>query len=335
MIKIRKLSPSSVNTFDMCQMKWFLQYVLGYREPSGKAATIGSCCHYILEIVAQSKILVQDNKKWKKDKVVGRITREYDLDDLCEKAFEYFKKENPHLSLGNKELREVKKNIQISTEHELFPGNHAHIIEPERYFEVPLDFEWAKYKVLEDGELVEKTLYINGIIDLIYQNSDGQYNCLDYKFGRAYDWAKGYEKDYSNLTEDIQLCLYYYALTKQFPDQEIVINLWYVKAEKLFTLYFGQENIDFAMNKLRDTFDKIKYMDSPMCRYGKHCNFCSFKKTSFADWGSPGLDISHNSSNRFKPINGSSSICDATRNFINYRGLNLTLENVKHKGTSK
>ena len=43
---------SSYNTHSMCEQQYFLEYVLGYRGPSGQKADKGTIVHKVLEILA-------------------------------------------------------------------------------------------------------------------------------------------------------------------------------------------------------------------------------------------------------------------------------------------
>lgn len=319
-----------MTTFDTCQMKWFINYILGYREPSGKAATIGTCCHYILESVAKSKLLRQEGRQYRKDKVLGYIRRKYSLDEWIDSAYDYFSKQESHLVWKAADKREVISNINKAKHHAFFPENHKEIISPEQYFTIPIDEEWATYTVLEKDKPVKKQVYITGIIDLIFRDNFDNLNYLDYKFGRVFDWAKFEEKDYTSMISDTQLCLYYYAITKKYPKEtDIITNIWYVKADKFFVLSFGEETIDFIKQKLRSFFESVKYMMEPMCRYGRHCTFCPYKKYSFDFWDREKLNIPYRTENKFSDVEGFSTVCDATRNFVKYRGLELTIANAK------
>ena len=46
---------SSYNTHSMCEQQYFLEYVLGYRGPSGQKADKGTIVHKVLEILAVIK----------------------------------------------------------------------------------------------------------------------------------------------------------------------------------------------------------------------------------------------------------------------------------------
>jgi len=335
---IYNFSPSQLNTLDSCEMKWFLQYMLKYRELSGKAAAIGTCCHAILEAVAESKKLRQDNKTWCNNKIFGRINKSYKLDKLTEKAVNWIKEDNPHIKFEKKDIDQIYSNIEIAKDDPLFPENHKKIIATESFFNDALNFDWATYsKIGKDGSVESKPLRIIGFIDLVYLDHNDEVNYLDYKFGSLKDWVTGKEKNYSNLQEDTQLCLYYWHVSNKFKEYgDIKTNIWYVKQKKKFGLYFDNDNVLTAMSKVKDAFLKIKGMTRPSCNYTWKCkNFCPFSKNSFTDFGQNQLDVDYeHHKSKFDDVNGKLSICDAMNMFFDNRDLNIILENcrnVQHK----
>lgn len=330
MLPVKKLSPSSINTLDGCEMKWFLQYIIGYREPSGRAAVIGSTCHYILESVAKSKLVRQQNKKYINDKIMGRISGSYKLDKWVDKATDSFFEKESHIKWEDSDRREVRRNIEKAEKHKLFPENHSEIISPEDYFSIPLSHPWARYRYkTKDGE-ESGSININGIIDLIYRDENGTLSYLDYKFGQPKDWNTGKNKNYASIAKDVQLCMYYYAVKQRFPNEDIEMNIWYVNKELVFTDFFGQEQESLILAKLESVINKLRSMTNPETNYGFTCRFCPFSKTKFEQWGRPNLDVPHNKfGKRFPPIDSHACVCDAAKSFIDIRGLTATMENLK------
>lgn len=330
-IPLKQISPSSITTFDGCQMQWFLSYILKYREPPGKAAVIGSCCHAILEGVAQSVQL--RSKRGKKDRVVtnksiGEIGTKYKLDDLTEKSYQFFVNGTPELKFTNADRDEVYNNIRIAANHRLFPENHKRIISTESFFNKSINEEWAKYTTVDNGEIIEKEVRIVGVIDLVYVDHSDQIQYLDYKFGKPYDWAGGYDKTFENLGEDIQLCLYYWAMKEDYAE-DIGTNIWYVKAEKTFELTFDEVNRQKALDKIRDVILLTKNMQKPATNYSWKCSkFCQFSKKTFSDFG-VNVDLPHVKGARFSDINGKMCMCDTANVLIDKRGINLVIENCK------
>lgn len=334
MIPLKKLSASSINSFDACELKWFLQYVLGYREPSGKAAVLGTICHYVLECIAKSKIARQDGVPFIEDEVVGRIGHDYDLEEWVDLCFEHFAEAEKHLVLTDSDCEQCHKNIEKARRHHLFPENHAHIIEPEGGFFLPIEEVWANYSYMEGDGVVNGKIQLNGFIDLVFRDERGTLNFVDYKFGSSTkDWATDKEKDTASIIRDTQLCMYYWALRKKFPDEDIVANLWFVKVGKTFTHIFDKQQEKHLMDKVESTIAKIRGLQRPNARYTWKCKFCPFKTTDFSSWGRPDLNVAHHKmpDARFDAVNGNACVCDTTKVFVDYRGLDATIQNGRAK----
>jgi len=330
MLPVKKLSASSITTLDMCEMKWFLQYIVGMREPTGKAAAIGSICHYILECVAHSKILRQTGKKTRKDDIVGTIKQKYDLEEWTKLVYDHFVKKEAHLDWTDKDYRQVVSNIKKATNHVLFPENHAEIISPEQFFMMKLDQPWAEYHYLNGKKVEDGNIHVNGIIDLIFRDQHGILNYLDYKFGQPKDWATGKKKDYAAIAKDVQLCMYYMAIKQKYPDEDICVNIWYVNHDTVFTDFFGAAQEEIILKKLESVINRLREIEQPETRYGFHCTFCPFKKTTFKGWEKGHLDIDYDKfGGHFPPVEDKVCVCDATKTFLKYRGLQTTVENLK------
>lgn len=331
MIPLRQVSPSSISKFDECQMKWFLEYILKHREPTGKAALIGTVCHAVLEAVGQS---MQARQKRGKNKVVenkffGPIGTVYDMNELAQKSIQHFQAENPHIVFTEPDLEEIYSNLETAKDHPLFPENHKKIIATEFFFNKAVGTDWSKYTVIEDGVPVEKEVRIIGVIDLVFENKNGEIGYLDYKFGRAYDWNKNTDKTFTNLAEDIQLCLYYWAMKQDYPVDDINTHIWYVKAGKTFNMHFDESNERTALDKLEQVVLAVKNMQKPSCNYTWKCkNYCQFSKKNFADFGLE-VDLPYVAGAKFPAVNGSLCVCDATNVMIDKRGIDLVVENCK------
>ena len=54
---------SSLGTFDMCEMKYFFQYVLGMKDKTNKKAVLGTVFHRVMQVLADKKIAQLNKKK--------------------------------------------------------------------------------------------------------------------------------------------------------------------------------------------------------------------------------------------------------------------------------
>ena len=81
---------SSYNTHSMCEQQYFLEYVLGWRGPSGQKADKGTIVHKVLEILAVIKKSQQDDILKISDDVIGEIDiSNYNLNSIIEKVYKY------------------------------------------------------------------------------------------------------------------------------------------------------------------------------------------------------------------------------------------------------
>lgn len=330
MILSERLSPSALTTMEMCEMKWFIGYVLNYREPSGEAAVLGTAAHDVMEGITLSKLCRQTGTP-QKHRAFGEVGESYDLDELCDLAYEYHKKDNPLLKWAKKQRTVVFDYVYKTKEHKFFPENHHEIVSPEQYFREEIGEDWAEFTEIEDGKLKKGRLKIAGKIDLVYRDKTGQLHYLDYKFGKRgpWDWAKDKEKTFETMKTDIQLCLYYWAAKRLYPNETPITHIWYVNADTVWTDAFSQKEEDYAMETVERVFARIKSMDKPSTRYGKHCAFCAFKKNNLGNWGRPELDLVAIGSEKFKPIDDKKSCCDTIKYFSEYRSLPVIVENCK------
>lgn len=332
MLTIDRFSASSITTLQGCEMKWFLNYILGYYEPNGNAATLGTAAHDVMEAVAWTKLLRQTGEKEREHKTFGVLKQTYDLEELTRISFEYHKNDNPHLKWTEKDYKKVKANVDKAASHRLFPENHYEVVYPEKYFRIEVPYDWATYVEDVDGKLTEKRLKITGKIDIVYRNKKGQLYYLDYKFGQKgpYDWNKWKNKTFDGMKEDIQLCLYYWAAKQLYEKESPVTQIWYVNTNDIWTDVFEAEQQQYALDVIRKCMNDVKAMQLPKTVYSKSCTFCPYKKKTFGQWGMPHLDLEEKGDEHFNTIDGKKCMCDAMKAFSKYRSIDLILENCKN-----
>lgn len=330
MIQIEKLSASSIQDLDKCEILFFLKYVLGYQDPSGDSACKGTVCHDVLEAIAICEMLKSSGQKTKKYKSFGILRQKYSIETLFDKIFEFHKKQNQHLKWQDKDKEEAWSFLTTSFGHKFFPDQHHEIIQPERYFRLPITKPWAEFSTLEDGEIIKNNLCITGKIDIVFRDDDGVLNYLDYKFGKKpYDWAKYKDYKYEDMFDNIQLCLYYWAIKQLYTEDKVKTHIWYPRTGDCWTYEFTDEQIKKAMDKVKYCFLKLKGVQKPSPTYKSHCNMCYFRKASFEDLGRRDLCINANGSEKFKDIDGKASACDSIVKFFSARSVNQVIENCK------
>jgi hypothetical protein len=330
------LRSSSYNNYDFCQMQYFMTYVLGHQSDSGKKAEQGTMAHKAMEILAGLKKFQQDNPKRKylvvEDDAAGKIRIHKDrlhtedfVDELCELSIDCYAKDSKH-KFQPAERKAVTACVSTFLTHSdgQFDPRLRDIYHPEPHFDIPIEEDWAKFEYELNGEKVEGQLAVKGTIDLVTKISDDTIEVIDWKSGRRMDWATGVEKDYKKLENDPQLLLYFYAISKLYPDfpNRIMSIFFYKNMEgdvdpKPFSLCFGPEDEVRFLEMLKKRFEEIKQNDKPQLldRTRKHwkCKYlCHFCKN---DW--PGTE---------------KKMCIHIEEHLNEHGMEKTVEDCTREG---
>ena len=77
--------------------------------------------------------------------------------------------------------------------------------------------------------------------------------------GQRLDWATGQVKTYEKLQNDLQLLLYYYAMTRIYPNYDhIIMTIFFLRDGGPFSLCFDKSDEEKFMKRLKDRFFEIK-----------------------------------------------------------------------------
>lgn len=308
-------------------MQWFLSYILGYRTPSGKAALLGSAAHKVLEGVALCKLHHQGESA-KTDKVLGRIGKKLKLEEWKEKSFAHYKKESKGL-LEDSDFKILNSHVESTVDNPYFPFN-LEVVAAEQYFIIDVEKPWARYSYPSDSGVESGTLKINGVIDLVFRGDDGKLCYMDYKFGKLRDWATGKEKNYDTLHEDVQLCIYYWAIRQLLKEEEVFPYIWYAAQGKMFSLTFDESQLKLAEQTLQSIFLQMKAIVEPKCNYSYRCKWCDFSTAKFSNYGKDKMDLEWSDKCHFPSTDNKSVMCDSMAKLFRHRSINLILENMKY-----
>jgi len=147
-------------------------------------------------------------------------------------------------------------------------------------------------------EPVQKTQCIS------VDSPDNTYLCTEnyiptHNTGRRLDWATGEVKDYKKLENDPQLLLYYYAISKLYPDfPHRIMSIFFYKDSDgkpdpmPFSMCFSPDDETRFLEMLRKRVEEIRnnFNPQPLDPDNKHwkCkNLCHFAKNNW-----PGTNIS-------------------------------------------
>lgn len=297
---------SSYNNYEFCQMQYFLTYVLGWQSDSGKRADMGTMAHKVMEILAGLKKFQQDNprRKWLEieDDKCGKIRVSKDdlytdafVDELIAKSIEEYGKDSKH-KFYRKERGEVRETVYTFLTHNdgQFDPRLRNVYYPEPHFDLPIEEEWAKFDFVDaNGNTQKGQLAIKGTIDLVTLVNEDTIEVVDWKSGRRLNWATGEEKTYKKMMNDPQLLLYFYAMSKMFPDfPNRIMSIFFYKDTEgnpdpvPYSFCFTEKDEERFLDMLKGRVEEIRQnvMPKPLdpARKDFRCKYlCHFCKNNF------------------------------------------------------
>jgi hypothetical protein len=177
------------------------------------------------------------------------------------------------------------------------------IVCPEQYFDLTIDEPWARYEYVDpfSGKSLVGRLSIKGSIDLITRVAPGVIEYLDWKSGARKCWVKNKPKEYGDLCDDPQLLLYFYALSRLYPDyRSTLVTIFFAQDRMPFTIPFNREtDVPRALDMLRKRFETIRkdglphrIMDEPARKWW--CGrICHYGRTKYKDTKDSVCDAVH------------------------------------------
>lgn len=178
------LRSSSIGTLSFCEQKYFLSYVLGFKDKTNKKAVMGSIMHKALEILGLSKIAQTNNESKVNIDDIGilSVNQCNDIDLITTKAFEFYQRNTPELNFTNEDLNTcikwVYKAIQYN-EGSMDPRNQ-NIKEVEVFFDIEIQKDWAWYEYKIGNQEINGFLSLKGTVDVLVDEGD-IYHIQDYK----------------------------------------------------------------------------------------------------------------------------------------------------------
>jgi len=270
----------------MCEQQYFIEYVLGWRGPSGQKADKGTITHKVLEILAVIKKCQQDNVPFFDDDTIGKVdVSNYDLDTIINQTYKFYTSANSHHKWSDKDLKDCKSWVYKAIEFNdgMFDPRNRDIISPEQHFDFIIEKPWAKYDFkTPDGDL-SGYLGLKGTIDLITLANKNTIEIIDWKTGRRLDWATGEEKTLEKLEKDPQLRIYHYAISKLYPHiDHIIFSIYFINDGGPFSICFDKKDLAATEDMLRRKFEIIKLTKKPRLNKCWMCTkLCHFGKTTF------------------------------------------------------
>lgn len=269
MIPVLYFRSSSLNAWDYCEMQYFITYNLGYQQPTQKKANLGTIVHKTLECLARCKKRLQYgiNRGMKiEDEEIGDIrftekslfTNKF-VNNILDRCYDHYTiadKNNQYDK--DKDLDFCKQMVYNCLEYNgstFYDPRNMQIVAPEKSFELTIDEPWAQFE--HEGHMMQ--LCVKGTMDLITEFSPDTLEYVDYKTGQRLDWATGKVKDYEKLQTDLQLLLYYYAMTRLYPQYDhIIMTIFFLRDGGPFSLCYDNSDKERFLERLKDRFLEIK-----------------------------------------------------------------------------
>ncbi len=286
---------SLLNSWYFCENKCFLEYNLNIESPANSAADLGNVFHKAAELLNKKQLAIQNNQDEFTEGNNGYKfkTKAVNPKDAVLWAFDYYKTQTGDLhKWGKKELASVHTWMDYLLQSAYNPSK-LNIFSAERFFDMEIKEDWAKYDFTVQGKKLEGYLRVRGTFDALILHGEDSIEYLDYKTGRPfYDWSKKLTKDVDMLHDDNQLLLYYYSLRKLYPQfKHHAMTLLYLKeGGGPLPCCFGDEEYERAEELIQKTFKNIVATKLPSWIYynedlNSNCGFCQFNKMTHKDSG--------------------------------------------------
>jgi len=289
------LSPSRINTFKDCELKYFLQYHL--RLPESRESNIygekGTAGHECLEFYG-NHIRVQRDPSLAGE-LEGKINSDYVqvLKDYYAKT-ELWKLDDREGMRGGKPKgwpHPVEKNCEAcpwATKDGIceIANKPFKIVEgcPRPNFEDDLAIvDWTintkEYPIFENEIIgtevefhltLEGGVEVRGVIDLVVKIDDNTIEIIDYKTGNS-------TKSYNAALTDPQMRIYSMVAKLLWPDFDTYITtLYYVRKKRMVTCVFSKDDDKGTFKATARHWSNIKANDEPYRPQRPFwlCNFC-------------------------------------------------------------
>lgn len=258
----------------MCQHKYFIEYVLGEKRPAGKSADRGNIVHKVLECLGNANL-----HESFEDDALGTLTRkDCSIQNLTTLVWEDMVKTSSHEWL-KADLKECEALIHtaINLNDGQFDPRNRKIVDVEKRFDIEIKKPWASFDYKLKGNRIQGYLALKGTVDLITEIDKNTLEIVDWKTGRRHNWTKNKPKEETDLYEDFQLLLYYYAVCKLYPQyKNILLTIFYIKSKEPFTLVFEKDKLENIEEKIREKFETIRRIQKPRLNSSFVCRFCPY-----------------------------------------------------------
>jgi len=271
------LRSSSIKSFQDCQLRFFADFCLGLKFPSGPSAVSGTIVHEILEYLAHN----QD-------------TADEQIEDVCKEIYQQHidkvdpsrvpkssQRKTPEASIKAwipyKKVKDSITNV-LAMSPRSFDPRKMKVIATEQKYDVELPYPWAKYDFKFRGKHYQGQLKLKGSIDLIVETDNG-IEIIDWKSGRSDDLATGEPKAFEDYADDIQLALYWMVARRYLNLDVQHITIVFMNESACYSVDFDD---DLVMDRIQSIYETMKNTARPEKNDSLFCmRYCPFSKNDF------------------------------------------------------
>ena len=290
----RKLSPSAINIYLDCKLKFYYKYIADIREKEElkeeiDAVLFGNLFHYAIELLYkpfENKVVEADALKFLRanHQRINEVVRQ----SIAVKYYQMNPEEIPEMQLGGQSIL-IASHIRDYI-HQLLENDIR--FAPFRIVGLEKEYS-ADYQVFSDGN--PHHINIGGIIDRLDQTAEGL-RIIDYKTGRNMkldfkDWSQLVDRTVADRRKEIFQTLIYADIVNKTENQPAIFPVIY-KLDDLFdeefipNVIFQGEKLSF--NQVSDEFQRVfsevlSEMFSAKNMYDQtkdlqKCSYCSYNK---------------------------------------------------------
>jgi len=138
--------------------------------------------------------------------------------------------------------------------------------------------------------------------------------------GARKNWATGEEKTYEKLHDDFQLMLYYYAMSRLFPDyKNKLVTIIFLRDGGPFTMCYEEDTIEKAKAEIKNHLEEVLNTSNPKLVHPFRKDFKCYRLCEFYKNKWPGTN---------------QSMCEYVENHVRLYGIENTSEKLKKPGFS-
>lgn len=284
-----RISPSSLNTFSQCPLKWYYEYVEARETETTVHLIRGNVVHKTLEGIFKVNYYPSGEAFRSKMMSKGLDLFEYYWETDF-KDFEISEEDNKRYYDESKFMVErfINKfcdNIQDGIKSKKYSNeSQGYYFTRPKFKELWIDDEYIieftdklkrPFKKKEDMDKFEETLHVGGFIDSVQKDFEGNIILVDYKTSSKYQ---------NVLSEDYvtQLGIYAYLWEKQTGKLPGYVAINYLKYDESYYILVTPSLIQKAKSKIKHMRNDIQEFGLDKNNYykkeGKLCDWCTHKK---------------------------------------------------------